>query len=206
MLEKENEPRIIKRSQNTIPEYQFLDDIKKSSSSLKDSHITSTNKDSNIKKFSSNHLYDGPIGDDTRSKSSFFQKKKKSRKSDKKNELNKNKKKEREKISKLLKNERLKIPTGKRMSIANNNIKLNLNNIDQIIQSLPIPEKNRLDYYGNKIGKENKKNVHITFLDTIPSNKLIEIIPIQSFKEFNIIEKMPDEDFISYCSKCCQIF
>ena len=33
------------------------------------------------------------------------------------------------KLSKLLKNERLKIPIEKRTSIANNNIKLNLNNI-----------------------------------------------------------------------------
>ena len=107
----------------------------------------------------------------------------------------------------MLKNEKLKIPTGKRMSTANK--KININNIEKIINSLS-KNKNlceRLEKFGNKINKENKKNVHITFLDNIPyrNNKLIEIIPIESFKKLNMREKITKEDFISHCSNCCQI-
>ena len=120
-----------------------------------------------------------------------------------------NKKKGKEKINKLLKNkERLKIPFRKRMSIGNDNTKLslkNIENIDNIIKSLPNQEiKVRLDTYGNEINKKNKKKVHITFLDTIPTKKLIEIIPIQSYKKYNIIEKIPEQDL--YYNKCCIIF
>ena len=109
----------------------------------------------------------------------------------------------------MLKNEKLKIPTGKRMSTGNKKINININNIEKIINSLP-KNKNlyeRLDKFGNKISKENKKNVHITFLDKIPygNNKLIEIIPIESFKKLNMIEKITKENYISYCSNCCQM-
>ena len=135
--------------------------------------------------------------------------KKSKKRTERKSESYKNKKKDKKKSVKMLKNERLKIPTGKRMSNNQDRVKLNLNNIDAIIKS-SLPEKNtnntRLDSYGNKINKENKKNVHIRFLDNIPSNKLIEIIPIESFKQLNIIEKIPKKELISLCSKCCQIF
>lgn len=205
MIKNENNIKIIKRSQNSIPESN-ISDIKKNASFSKENHITLNNNNSNIKKSCSNHLLEGTTGDDSKSKSSLCHKSKKLKKKlTKKSKSMKNKKRDKEKIAKLLKNERLKIPTGKRMSIANNKIKINLNNIEKIIKSLP---KNniRLDTYGNQINKENKKNVHIRFLDNIPSNELIEIIPIQSFKQLNIIEKIPDEQLISICSKCCQIF
>ena len=116
----------------------------------------------------------------------------------------KTKKRKREKLSKLLKNEMSKIPIGKRrMSIANNCLKSNLN-IENIINSLPKKSSSfdRLDSYGNKINKANKKKVHIKFKDAFPSKKFIEIIPIESFKQFNIIETIPDEEFISFGGKC----
>ena len=89
------------------------------------------------------------------------------------------------------------------MSLANNNTKLNLNNIEKIIKSR---SKERKDTYGNIINKDNKKNFHIRFLDNLPSNKLIEIIPIESFKEFNIVEDIPNREIILNCSNCCKIF
>ena len=93
------------------------------------------------------------------------------------------------------------------MSIANNCLKSNLK-IENIINALPKKSSSfdRLDTYGNKINKANKKNVHIRFRDTFPSKELIEIIPIESFKQFNIIETIPDEEFITFCGKCCKIF
>ena len=157
-----------------------------------------------MKTISSNHIVEGTTGDDTKSKNSSSKKNNSKKKLDKKYDPNKIKKKN--KISKFLKKEILKIPTGKRMSINNNASKFNLNNIDKILLIPKQKSKTRVDKNGNKISKENKKNVHITFLDTLPSCKLIEIIPIQSYKKFNFIENMPDEQIISFCSKCCQIF
>jgi hypothetical protein len=151
----------------------------------------------------------GETGEEIKSKSSFFKKNKKNKKNDKKSDFFKvNKKKGKEKITKLLKNkERLKIPFRKRMSIGNDNTKLslkNIDNIDNIMKSLPNQQiKVRLDTCGNEINRKNKKKVHITFLDTIPTKKLTEIIPIQSYKQYNIIEKIPDQDL--YYNKCCII-
>ena len=54
--------------------------------------------------------------------------------------------------------------------------------------------KVRTDKNGIEINKNNKKKVHITFLDDIPPNKITDTINIQSFKQYNIIEKMPGED------------
>lgn len=201
--ENENDVKTIKNTQNIIPE-QIVEDIKKNTSISKEDQLALEIKETNMKTISSNHLVEGTTGDDTKSKNSSGKKNNTKKKLDKKCEPNKTKKKS--KISKFLKKERLKIPTGKRMSIANNSSKLNLNNIDKILLIPKQKSKTRVDKNGNKISKENRKNVHITFLDTIPSCKLIEIIPIQSYKKFNYIEKMPDEQLISFCSKCCEIF
>lgn len=215
MIKNENKPRIItiKKSPKSISESHFLLDIKKSTSFLKETNITSENKDSNIQKNnSSNQIKEGETGEQIKSKSSFF---KKNKKNEKKSDLLKiNKKKGKEKVTKLIKNkERLKIPFRKRMSISNdNNTKLNLKKIDSlenldniILKSLPSQQdKVRLDNYGNEINKKNKKKVHIRFLDTIPTKKLIEIIPIQSIKQYNIIEKIPSQQL--YYNKCCLIF
>jgi hypothetical protein len=201
--ENENDMKNIKNTLTSNPE-PIVEEIKKSTLISKQDQLVLENKETNMKTISSNHIVEGTTGDDTKSKNSSSKKNNSKKKSDKKCEPIKYKKKS--KISKFLKKERLKIPTGKRMSIANNTTKFNLNNIDKILLIPKQKSKTRIDKNGNKISKENKKNVHITFLDTLPSCKLIEIIPIQSYKKYNFIENMPDEQVISFCSKCCQIF
>jgi len=124
-----------------------------------------------------------------------------------------NKKKRKSKdIFRLLKNkEKIKIPTGKRMSNANNSSKLNLNNIDKILESYKPKEKEikiRKDKNGIEINKNNKKKVHITFLDKIsPNNKITEIIVIQSYKKYNNLsdDNLKDTDK-NNCGVCCSIF
>ncbi len=116
-------------------------------------------------------------------------------------------------MANLLKNsEKLKIPTGKRrrsIAVNSNNIKLNLNNFNNILKSLTPPKEinRRTDKNGIEINKDNKKKVHITFLDDIsPNNKITETVNIQSFKKFNIEENAQKEIKLSKCSKCCNIF
>ena len=201
--ENENDVKTIKNTLSSNPE-PIVEEIKKNTSISKQEQLALENKETNMKTISSNQIVEGTTGDDTKSKNSSSKKNNSKKKSDKKCEPIKYKKKS--KISKFLKKERLKIPTGKRMSIANNTTKFNLNNIDKILLIPKQNSKTRVDKNGNKISKENKKNFHITFLDTLPSCKLIEIIPIQSYKKYNFIENMPDEQIISFCSKCCQIY
>jgi hypothetical protein len=201
--ENENDIKTIKNTLSSNPE-PIVEEIKKNTSISKQDQLALENKETNMKTISSNHIVEGTTGDDTKSKNSSSKKNNSKKRLDKKGDPNKTKKKN--KISKFLKKERLKIPTGKRMSITNNTSKFNLNNIDKILLIPKQKSKTRVDKNGNKISKENKKNVHITFLDTLPSCKLIEIIPIQSYKKYNFIENMPDEQIISFCSKCCQIF
>ena len=126
------------------------------------------------------------------------------------NNLHKNKRRSRD-ISKLLKNkERIKIPTGKRMSNANSQSKLNLNNINNIYESYkPLTKdlKIRKDMNGIEINKNNKKKVHITFLDDIsPNNKITETIMIQSYKKFNMIDDNSKPENKNKCGVCCNIF
>ena len=201
--ENENDIKTIKNTLSSNPE-PIVEEIRKNTSISKQDQLALENKETNMKTISSNHIVEGTTGDDTKSKNSSSKKNNSKKRLEKKGDPNKTKKKN--KISKFLKKERLKIPTGKRISIANNTSKFNLNNIDKILLIPKQKSKTRVDKNGNKISKENKKNVHITFLDTLPSCKLIEIIPIQSYKKYNFIENMPDEQIISFCSKCCQIF
>ena len=201
--ENENDIKTIKNTLSSNPE-PIVEEIRKNTSISKQDQLALENKETNMKTISSNHIVEGTTGDDTKSKNSSSKKNNSKKRLEKKGDPNKTKKKN--KISKFLKKERLKIPTGKRMSIANNTSKFNLNNIDKILLIPKQNSKTRVDKNGNKISKENKKNFHITFLDTLPSCKLIEIIPIQSYKKYNFSENMPDEQIISFCSKCCQIF
>ena len=154
---------------------------------------------------SSNLIYDS-IGEDTKSKNSKLSKNKKKEKGNKK-------KKNKDKLFKLLKsNEKLKIPTGKRRScVTGAGLKLNLNNDNNnILKTLTPPKKKkfiRTDKNGVEINKNNKKKVHITFLDEIsPDHKITEVINIQSFKQYNVIEEIPGEDILPKISKCCSIF
>ena len=112
-------------------------------------------------------------------------------------------------ISKLLKNkEKIKIPTGKRMSNANNHTKLNLNNINILESYKPSTKelKIRRDKNGIEINKINKKKVHITFLDKIsPNNKITETIIIQSYKKYNFSDDNIKNENINNCGVCCTI-
>ena len=160
----------------------------------------------NINKNNSSNLIYDSIGEDTKSKNSKFSKNKKKEKGNKK-------KKNKDKLFKLLKsNEKLKIPTGKRRScVTGAGLKLNLNNDNNnILKTLTPPKKKkfiRTDKNGVEINKDNKKKVHITFLDEIsPDHKITEVINIQSFKQYNVIEEIPGEDILPKTSKCCSIF
>ena len=173
----------------------------KESQTAQNKNITPKNKS-----ISSNHIF-VPIEEDKKSKYSKNSKKGKEKSDSKK------KKKNQEKIAKILKNnERIKIPMSKKrrsFAVDKNNLKLNLNNFNNILKSLtpPKPINIRTDKNGVEINKANKKLVHITFLDDIsPNNKITETVVIQSFKKFNIFKDSPTELNVSNCSKCCLIY
>ena len=202
--------------------------IGKNISYQRESNLSSSKNNNNIqqnKSVSSNHILNS-IGDETKDKSTINikikKKEKKEKKSEEKNKkrqksgekeekdksnMDKNKKKSREKIIKILKhNEKLKIPTGKRRSIAGNSLKLNINNM---LKSLTPPKeiKIRTDKNGIEINKLNKKKVHITFRDDIsPNYKITDTINIESYKKFNVFETLSTENNLSNLNKCCNIF
>ena len=202
--------------------------VGKNISYQRESNISSSKNNNNIpqnKSVSSNHILNS-IGDETKDKSTINikikKKEKKEKKSEEKNKkrqksgekeekdknnMDKNKKKSREKIIKILKhNEKLKIPTGKRRSIAGNSLKLNINNM---LKSLTPPKeiKIRTDKNGIEINKLNKKKVHITFRDDIsPNNKITDTINIESYKKYNVFETLSTENNLSNLNKCCNIF
>ena len=69
-------------------------------------------------------------------------------------------------------------------------------------------KKERLDFYGNLIKKKNKKKVKVSFIDRVTSQPLVDVINIESFKNFNFIEGMPSEDGTVKKAECvcCLIF
>ena len=69
-------------------------------------------------------------------------------------------------------------------------------------------KKERLDFYGNVIKKKNKKKVKVSFIDSVTSQPLVDVINIESFKNFNFIEGMPSEDGTVKKAECvcCLIF
>lgn len=194
---------------NSNEETQINDDTIKNNIPHKKKRKISLNSIPKNKNSSTNILYDSFV-DDTKSKSSCVETKKKKKE---KNELNKKKKRNKEKIAKFLKKEKLKIPIGKRMSITQNtNLNLNINNNSaknlNIVKSFtPRKDENiRTDKNGIEINKYNKKKVHITFIDEISPNQITEIVNIESFKKFNVVEKTQSNQMISDYNKCCSIF
>ncbi len=193
---------------NSNEETQINDDTIKNNIPHKKKRKTSLN---NIPKHkSSTNLLSDSLADDTKSKSSCVETKK--NKKDQ-NELNRKKKRNKGKITKFLKKEKLKIPIGKRMSITQNtNLNLNINNNSinnlNIVKSFtPRKDENiRMDKNGIEINKYNKKKVHITFIDEISPNQITEIVNIESFKKFNVVEKTQGNQMIPDYKKCCNIF
>ena len=71
--------------------------------------------------------------------------------------------------------------------------------------------RERRDVYGNLINKKNRRKVRVTFADEIEENKpLASVINIESFKKYNFIFGMPNEDIINKNLKtncqCCTTF
>ena len=184
--------------------------------------INKNNDNSKNKSASTNHILN-TIEDDIKVKDSFIIKTKKNKvpKIKKKKKNNDKKNKDKNKLINFLKNsEKTKIPKDKRRSISGNSKMLNnFNNLLDLNSLTPprTPQKSqtkelnirnvRRDKNGIEINKDNKKKVHITFLDDIsPNNKITDTVNIQSFKQYNIVEKIPMEKNISNISKCCYIF
>ena len=196
------------KSNNTC--YHILNELGSKNIVNKESNISS-NKNNNTlknKSVSSNQISNSNC-EETNSKNTVKIKIKKERE---KSNINKKKKRKKENIANLLKNnEKLKIPIGKRRrSIATKCIKLNLNNfndIDIAKSFTPTIKKNiRTDKNGIEINRSNKKKVHITFLDDIsPNNQITETVNIESFKQYNIVKKIPFENNLQKCN-CCLIF
>jgi hypothetical protein len=69
-------------------------------------------------------------------------------------------------------------------------------------------KKERLDFYGNVIKKKNKKKVKVSFIDNVTSHPLVEVVNIESFKNYNFIEGLPSENCKATNSECvcCLIF
>ena len=115
------------------------------------------------------------------------------------------------------------IKKGRKKSLLLNMEKKNKNNRKSAILGLvEIKDKNeiekieRKDAYGVPINRRNRKKIKVTFSDTLNSNnsknannQLAEIIPIASYKKYNIIEGIPkEENHITNKAtcKCCLIF
>ena len=200
-----NEAKMLKINNSNINSEIMKINIKKNSSYQKDRHILLNIPKPNKKSSSSNYISIS-MEEDTKSKSSCLIPRLKHKE---KNVSTKKKKKN--KISKL-KNEKLKIPTGKRRSIsgqASNLIMNSLNSAKNDIKSFTPPKIIkpkiiRRDQYGTEINKLNKKKVHITFIDYISTKRITETIHIQSYKHLNKIETLSSEQRDS--SKCCIIF
>ena len=197
-----NEPKILNINNLYIDSEIVKTKNKKNTSYQKNMHISLNIPKPLTKSSSLNHM-SLSLEEDTKSKSSCLIPRIKQ-----KNKNVSTKKKKKSKILKL-KNERLKIPTGKRRSISGQPSNLIINSVKNEIKSLTPPKitkpKNiRRDKYGTEINKKNKKKVHITFIDTISPKRITETIQIQSYKNLNKFEVLSTEQRDS--SKCCNIF
>jgi len=63
-------------------------------------------------------------------------------------------------------------------------------------------KKERTDIYGNIISKKNKKNVKVSFIDKVTTQPLVNVIPIESFRNYNYIDGMPKEDKTEKKANC----
>ena len=185
--------------------YQHLSRYSACSKENNNGQIIKTKKTSKNLKISIFNNQEGTTAqEDSFTKLSNSQNISKQKKSIKKSVSMKNKKKERIKLIKYLRNnEKVKIPNCKRKSNAEAGLKLNMNNIEKLIKN---HSKERNDSYGNKITKDNKKNVHISFQSNNKQKKFIELIQIESFKKFNITENNQNEIAKPYITRCCAIF
>ena len=71
--------------------------------------------------------------------------------------------------------------------------------------------RERRDIYGNLINKKNKRKIKISFADELKEEKpLVSVIDIESFKKYNYIFGMPNEEAINKNIRtncqCCSVF
>jgi hypothetical protein len=92
-------------------------------------------------------------------------------------------------------------------TISTNNTKIFL--AKNTLNSLRTIENCRLDAFGNKIIKGNKKNYKVTFVDQVDENKdLIEEISVENFKKYNVLMAFSQDDKVEEhgCCTTCLIF
>ena len=91
-------------------------------------------------------------------------------------------------------------------TISTNNTKTLL--AKNTLNSLRTIDNCRLDAYGNKIIKGNKKNYKVTFIDEVDENKdLIEEINVENFKKYNVLMVFSKDDKVEEHGCCtCLIF
>jgi hypothetical protein len=63
-------------------------------------------------------------------------------------------------------------------------------------------KKERTDIYGNIISKNNKKNVKVSFIDKVTTQPLVNVIPIECFRNYNYIDGMPKEEKTDKKANC----
>ena len=69
------------------------------------------------------------------------------------------------------------------------------------MEDLNSPKK-RVDRRGNEITRHNKK-FKVTFLDKISKKRLVEVVDIESYKQFNLTEEIPSNN--NQKNSCCII-
>lgn len=63
-------------------------------------------------------------------------------------------------------------------------------------------KKERTDIFGNVICKKNKRKVKVSFVDIVTTQPLVNVIEIESFKNYNYIYGIYKEEKIDKISKC----
>ena len=78
----------------------------------------------------------------------------------------------------------------------------------KIEEEMSPDKKERTDIYGNIISKKNKKKVKVSFIDKVTTQSLVNVIEIESFKNYNYIYGIPKEEKIDKATncQCCLIF
>lgn len=69
-------------------------------------------------------------------------------------------------------------------------------------KELSLDKKERTDIYGNVICKKNKKNVSVSFVDVVTLQPLVNVIDIESFKQYNCVYGLPKEEIIDKKPNC----
>ena len=63
-------------------------------------------------------------------------------------------------------------------------------------------KKERTDIFGNAICKKNKRKVKVSFVDIVTTQPLVDVVEIESFKNYNYIYGIYKEEKIDKISKC----